>query len=151
MVPLFRLYLLASYLFQQSSPKLQLKSTEKMSSKLILYFSSESPPARACLLLARYLSLDIELRHIDIDCQESHDNFVKAYPIKKVPVLVDGEFVLIEARAILAYLVNSRTPGSDLYPSDPQLRAIVDQRLYYDSSIAFEKLANFVVRFLFLL
>jgi glutathione S-transferase len=56
---------------------------------------------------------------------------------------------LSESRAILAYLVNSREPGSDLYPTDPKQRAIVDHRLYYDATVVFEKLATLVVSFFF--
>lgn len=121
-----------------------IKST--MPSNLTLYFATGSPPARACLLLARYLKLDIEVKHVNLGGGEQHsDEFKKLNPLSKVPVLVDGEFVLGESRAIMAYLVNSRKPGNDLYPSDPKKRALVDQRLYYDATNVFIKLADLVV------
>jgi glutathione S-transferase len=119
-----------------------------MASKLTLYFAPGSPPARACLLLARYMKLDIEVKHVKLETGEQHsEEFKKLNPNSKVPVLVDGDFVLYESRAILAYLVNSRKVGSDLYPSDPKLRAIIDQRLYYDATNVFAKLADLVVSF----
>lgn len=117
-----------------------------MSSNLTLYFTSGSPPARATLLLARYLQLDIELKEVNLVEGEQHsDEFVKLNPNRKVPILIDGDFVLTESRAILAYLMNSRKPGSDLYPTDTKLRAIVDQHLYYDATVVFGKLAALVV------
>jgi len=101
--------------------------------KLILYFLSPSQPCRAVLLLIRYLNLDVEVKIVDLFKDEQHSaEFLKINPAHEVPTLVDGNFVLTESRAILAYLINSRKAGSDLYPSDPQARARVDQRLNYD-------------------
>lgn len=117
-----------------------------MSSKLILYFATGSPPARATLLLARYLQLDIELKHVDLGAGEQHsDEFLKLNPLHKVPVLVDDGYAVSESRAILGYLVNSREPGSDLYPSDPKARSLVDQRLYFDATVLIARLGALIV------
>lgn len=51
-----------------------------------------------------------------------------------VPVLVDGDLVLTESRASMAYLVNQYSPNHSLYPSDPKLRAQVDKFLYFDAN-----------------
>lgn len=102
-------------------------------SKLTLYFTPGSPPARAVLLLLRYLEIDVEVKSLDFSKKEQlSEAFLKLNPLHEVPTLVDGDFVLTESRAILQYLVNSRKPRSDLYPSDPKARARVDQRLCYD-------------------
>lgn len=102
-------------------------------SKLILYFNAASPPARAVLLLIRYLKLDVDMRNVDFGKREQFsEDFLKLNPSHEVPALVDGDFVLTESRAILSYLVNSRKPSSDLYPTDPKARARVDQKLCYD-------------------
>ncbi|KAG5673500.1 hypothetical protein PVAND_003544 [Polypedilum vanderplanki] len=107
-----------------------------MSSKLVLYYLSGSMPSRACMLLARLLNLNFEIKQVNIPNNEQfNEDFVKLNPAKKIPVLVDGDYVLSESRAILAYLVNSRSPGSNLYPTDPKQRGIVDQRLYYDATV----------------
>ncbi|KAG5673497.1 hypothetical protein PVAND_003541 [Polypedilum vanderplanki] len=96
---------------------------------LKLYFAPGSMPSRACRLLAAYLKLDIEIKTVDLAV---------------VPVLVDGNFVLCESRAILAYLVNKYSPNSSLYPNDPQKRALIDQRLYYDATVVFESCAQII-------
>lgn len=103
-------------------------------SKLELYFLAGSPPARAVLFLIRHLKLDVELKVLDFTKREQYSKeYLSLNPTHQVPTLVDGDFVLTESRAILQYLVNSREPGSNLYPTDPKLRAIVDQRLCYDN------------------
>ncbi|KAG4073932.1 hypothetical protein HA402_014137 [Bradysia odoriphaga] len=118
-------------------------------SKPILYYTSGSPPARAVLLLIRNLDLDVEVKSLNLLQQEQHSKeFLKLNPAHEVPTLVDGTFVLTESRAILAYLVNSRKAGSDLYPSDPKARARVDQRLSYDN-VLFNKYAA-VIRSIFI-
>ena len=51
-------------------------------------------------------------------------------PNTKVPVLVDGDFVLWESRAIIAYLA---TGPRRLYPADPSGAPIVDQWSYWQA------------------
>jgi len=117
-----------------------------MPSSLTLYFAPASPPARTCLLVARYLGLDINVKFVDLGAGEQHtDEFAKLNPLHKVPVLVDGDLVLTESRAIVAYLINSRKPGHALYPSDPKKRALIDSRLYYDATNVFPRLSAVVV------
>lgn len=117
-----------------------------MSSKLVLYFIDPSPPSRAVYLLAKYLEIDFELKRVDLlSGEQFSEEFLKLNPLHQVPVLVDGDFVLNESRAIMAYLVNTRKPGSDLIPSDPKERALMNQRLYYDATIGFKALSDFVV------
>lgn len=102
-------------------------------SKPTLYYVMGSPPARAVLMFIRYLELDVDFKQLDFAKREQHsDAFLKLNPAHEVPTFVDGDFVLTESRAILQYLANTRRPGSELYPSDPKLRARVDQRLSYD-------------------
>jgi glutathione S-transferase len=109
-----------------------------MESRLILYLTRGSPPCRAVLQLCRMLELNVELKKVNFqDKEQTSEEFVKLNPAKEVPVLIDGDFVLSESRAILAYLVNSKRPGSELYPNDAKKRAIVDQRLYYDATTFF--------------
>lgn len=67
-----------------------------------------------------------------------------------MPTLVDHlqdgtDFVVTESKAIQAYMVNSRAPGHSLYPTEPKARAVVDNRMYYDSTVVFARVAIAVV------
>lgn len=118
-----------------------------MSSGLKFYHALGSPPSRACLMLIRKLDLKAEVKLVNLAAGEQNDpEFLKLNPMHQVPVLVDGDFVLTESRAIQAYLINKFQPGSSLYPTDPQARAVVDQRLYYDATVVFESNAQIIVR-----
>lgn len=118
-------------------------------STLTLYFTPASPPARATLLLARSLDLDINVKLVDLFKREQYgDEFLKLNPLHNVPVLVDGDFVLTESRAIMAYLVKSRHPASSLYPSeDTKKQAAIDSRLYYCATNVQARLSAIVVWF----
>lgn len=114
---------------------------------LTLYFAAGSPPSRACLLLLRTLKLEVNVKTLNLAAGEQNTpEFLKLNPLHQVPVLTDGDFVLTEGRAILAYLVNKYSPGSSLYPTDPEKRARIDQRLFYDSTVVFESAAQIIVR-----
>lgn len=95
------------------------------------------------------LGLDAEVKLVNLAAGEQNDpEFLKLNPMHQVPVLVDGAFVLTESRAILGYLVNKFKPGSSLYPTEAEARAVVDQRLYYDATVVFESSAQIIVRIL---
>lgn len=64
----------------------------------------------------------------------------------QVPVLLDGDFVISESRAIMTYLVNSKKPGNSFYPSEAKARALIDQRLYFEAINFFELAASILVR-----
>lgn len=125
------------------------RRTIKMTLKL--FYMPISPPARAVLLAIRNLGLDVELVSLNLFAAENlAPEFLKLNPTHQIPVLVDGDFVLSESRAIMAYLVNSRKPGSDLYPTDPKKRALIDQRLYFDATTVFSRNCAIAVSLRFL-
>ena len=70
-------------------------------------------------------------------------------PHQNVPTLVDGDFVLNESRAIIAYLANAYGSKSNVYPADPKIRGVVDQRLYWDMGTFFKAFADCAVSFCF--
>lgn len=61
-----------------------------MAPKTILYFASGSPPARACLLLSRYLKLDVELKEVDLIGGNLHNTY---------SLVQSGKFYWINRRA----------------------------------------------------
>lgn len=66
-------------------------------------------------------------------------------PQHTVPTLQDGDFVVWDSHAINAYLVGKYGKDDSLYPKDLQKRAIIDQRLHFDSGILFPRLAAIIV------
>ncbi|XP_062556866.1 glutathione S-transferase 1-like [Armigeres subalbatus] len=72
--------------------------------------------------------------------------FLKLNPQHCVPTLVDGDFALWESRAIMIYLVDryaNAEIGDKLYPLDPQKRALVNQRLYFDMGTLYQRFGDY--------
>lgn len=72
-------------------------------------------------------------------------------PQHTVPTLVDGDFSLWESRAISRYLISKYgKDNNSLYPSDPQTRAVVDQRLDFDLGTLYPRFGGYFVSIYFL-
>lgn len=73
----------------------------------------------------RELGADFEYVPVNLLAQENlRPDFLALNPAGKVPVLVDGDFVLTESAAIVLYLAE-RFPDSGLLPADLEERAQV--------------------------
>ncbi|XP_039479961.1 glutathione S-transferase 1-like [Drosophila santomea] len=104
--------------------------------KLTLYGIDGSPPVRAVLLTLRALNLDFDYKVVNLlEKEHLKPEFLKINPLHTVPVLDDNGFYLSDSHAINSYLVSKYGRNDSLYPKDLKKRAIVDQRLHYDSSV----------------
>ena len=96
-----------------------------------LYNADLSPNALRVRAVANELGIELELVDVNLrDAKEKVETLLPWNPNTKVPVLVDGDFVLWESRAIIAYLASLR-PEAGLYPADPKRRGIIDQWSYW--------------------
>jgi glutathione S-transferase len=69
-------------------------------------------------------NLDFELVEIYLDGDHLEPEFVAMNPFHRIPVLVDGDFTVIESLAILDYL-EAKYPEPAMLPKDPKDLAIV--------------------------
>ncbi len=110
-----------------------------------IYGANGSSSSRRVIITAQMLGLPLELEPIDL--MKDRARLVPLNANSKIPVLVDGDFVLWESHAIMTYLC-AKTPGQTLLPIELRARADVDRWLYWVSShfapavsgISFEKM-----------
>lgn len=97
-----------------------------------LYIHPASPNCVKVLMAASLLGvrLDIEVVDLPSGAQRSPE-FLALNPNGRVPVLVDGGFVLWEANAILQYLAADQ-PAPALWPADLRAQADVTHWLSWD-------------------
>jgi len=92
-----------------------------------LYNANLSPNALRVRAVVNELGIALEV--IDVDLRSGGNRtpeFLALNPNGKVPVLVDGDFVLWESRAINAYLAKMK-PEAGLYPADARKQGVIDQ------------------------
>lgn len=89
-------------------------------------------PNSARVLSVLYeLKIEADVVPLDIFKGETQTpEFLAINPRGTVPALSHGDLLLWESRAILGYLA-SQKPDADLCPSDPAIRALVDQWLFW--------------------
>jgi len=82
-------------------------------------------------LLLNHLGIEYERINVDVFKGEQNDpKFAALNPNKKIPVLVDEDFVMWESNAILFYIGKKYSPNS-YYPEDPRNHGLVAQWLLY--------------------
>lgn len=112
-----------------------------------LYYSPLSSNSMKVRMAAALLDIPLELQNVELPKGEQRrPEYLAVNPMGKVPVLVDGDFVLPESAAIMIYLAESK-PGNTLYPAERHARAEVHRWLFWAAShwgpaigaLAFEK------------
>lgn len=96
---------------------------------VIFYCGSGSPYAWRVWLALEHKQIPYELKLLSFDAGDLRTpEFLKLNPRHRVPVIVDGDFVLYESAAILEYL-EDQYPAADsrqaLFPASIRQRAVV--------------------------
>ncbi|EDW85734.1 uncharacterized protein Dwil_GK22991 [Drosophila willistoni] len=106
--------------------------------ELTLYGVDGSPPVRAVKLTLAALNLPYKYVQVNILGREQlSPAFLEKNPQHTVPTLEDGGNFIWDSHAIMAYLVTKYASSDELYPKDPLKRAVVDQRLHFESGVVF--------------
>jgi len=115
-----------------------------------VYGMSLSAPCRIVNMTAECLGLEYNFKVVDLMAGEHmKPEFLALNPMHNIPTMVDGDFVMNESRAIAAYLVNKYGKDDKLYPKDAEVRARVDQRLYFDMGVFYKAFGECVYPVMF--
>lgn len=98
-----------------------------------LYGFAGSQPCRAVWWACLIKELPFHLRFMDRDYEVVRE----LNPVRQVPFIRDGDFILAEMPAILCYL-SDKNGWEDLYPKDLKARALVNQYLHFHHSFSRE-------------
>ncbi|KAF5303719.1 hypothetical protein FQR65_LT00863 [Abscondita terminalis] len=104
-----------------------------------LYCWDSSAPVRSVYLTAAALNLKLERVLVNLRAGEQmNPEYIKINPQHTVPTLIDDDGTCIwDSHAIMAYLTSKYGKDDSLYPKDLAKRALIDQRLHFDSGKAF--------------
>jgi glutathione S-transferase len=109
---------------------------------IVLYYGSGSPYAWRVQLALEHKALPYERKVLSFSAGDTRKpEFLALNPRHRVPVLVDGDFVLYESNAIVEYLDEAYpATGAPLFPGDVRTRALVRRLImevdnYFDAAI----------------
>jgi len=97
-----------------------------------LYHHPISSNARRVVMTAHHLQLPLDLVLLDLSSGEQRKHLLALNPNEKIPVLVDGDFILWESCAIMQYLAD-KTPGQTVYPTELRARADVNRWMFWSA------------------
>ena len=97
---------------------------------IVIHYNPASQHGRRTRIAAIELGLDAEFTVVPFP---SPAEYLALNPMGKVPTLVDGDFVLWESNAIMAYLAEQK-PSAGLYGTDARSRAEVNRWLFWESA-----------------
>ncbi|KAM8712804.1 hypothetical protein ACLKA7_013176 [Drosophila subpalustris] len=106
--------------------------------KITLYGFDASPPLRAVKLTLAALGLPYDFVVVNVMGREHlSEAYLKKNPQHTVPMLEDDGACIWDSHAIICYLVSKYAKDDSLYPKDLLKRAVVDQRLHFESGVMF--------------
>ncbi|KRT81338.1 Glutathione S-transferase [Oryctes borbonicus] len=109
---------------------------------LTLYHNDVNSESRAVLLVCKALNIDLVLQEVDIYGGEICGEIARAIPHNSTPVLKDDDLIIWENHAIIAYLINQYRSNDPLYPNEPKKRSLIDEMMYFDSSVLLTRINN---------
>ncbi|XP_017038700.1 glutathione S-transferase 1-like [Drosophila ficusphila] len=119
--------------------------------KLVLYGFEGSPPVRTAKLTLAALGVPYEFVEVNtINRENLSEEFRKKNPQHTVPTLDDDGHFIWDSHAISAYLVSKYGKDDSLYPKDLLQRAVVDQRLHFESGVVYANALISITKPLFL-
>jgi len=95
-----------------------------------LYYNHYSSNTRRVLLAADHLGIEFDLVEINLASQDDRRRLGEVNDNGKLPVLIDGDFVLWESCAIMQYLADG-TPGQTVWPQERRARADVSRWMFW--------------------
>jgi glutathione S-transferase len=87
---------------------------------MIVYGASMSPFVRKVLAFGAEKGLELENRPLGLGADDPE--FLETSPFRKIPGFRDGDFVISDSSAIVAYL-EAKYPEPNLIPAEPRARA----------------------------
>ncbi|XP_023175015.2 glutathione S-transferase 1-like isoform X2 [Drosophila hydei] len=105
---------------------------------LTLYGLDPSPPTRAVKMTLAALQLAYKYVNVNVlKAEQLSPAYLQKNPQHTVPMLEDGPARFWDSHAIMAYLVRKYAKDDALYPKNFYKRALVDQRLHFESGVVF--------------
>lgn len=104
---------------------------------ITLYLDPCTINSRKVLSGLDLLEIPYDLKHVDFfKGEQKSPEFTKINPMATVPAAVDGDLVLTESNAILAY-AGDLAKDESFYPKDPKKRADINRWLLWEASTWF--------------
>ncbi|CAG4934123.1 unnamed protein product [Parnassius apollo] len=111
-----------------------------------LYAVSDGPPSLSVRQALTKLELPFQLVDVNYGKGEHMTaEYAMMNPQKEIPVLDDNGFYLSESNAILQYICDKYAPANNLYPKEPQARAIVNHRLCFNLSTYYANISAYTM------
>ncbi|XP_054738990.1 glutathione S-transferase 1-like [Anastrepha obliqua] len=108
--------------------------------KIVLYAIGGSAPSRAVLLTLKALNVPFEYKFLNLLTGENRTPaYLAINPHGTVPALSDDGEILTDSHAIITYLVDKYGTDDSLYPKDLIKRAKVNQFLFYEATVVFDR------------